>query len=116
MKKTPTLVLGKTPKISRFVIIFLLLLTFQSTQAQVPSISSFSPTSGAIGTTVTITGPNFNATANQNIVLFGATKATVTTASATSLTVTVHSVKLKERTKIVAGLAEFLSLIIMIAV
>jgi hypothetical protein len=54
-----------------------------------PTISSFSPTSGIIGTTVTITGTNFNATANQNIVFFGATKATVTAASTTSLTVTV---------------------------
>ena len=95
MKKTPTLVLGRTPKISLFVIIFLLLLTFQSTQAQVLSITSFSPTSGAIGTTVTITSPNFNAMANQNIVFFGATKATVTTTSATSLTITVQPVWLQ---------------------
>jgi hypothetical protein len=57
--------------------------------AQRPTISSFSPASGNIGTTVTITGTNFNATANQNIVFFGATKATVTAASTTSLTVTV---------------------------
>ena len=92
MKKTSTFILGRTPKISLFVIIFLLLLTFQSTQAQIPSISSFSPTSGSIGMTLTIIGPNFNATANQNIIFFGATKATVTTASATSLTVTLCGV------------------------
>lgn len=56
-----------------------------------PNITSFSPTSGYIGTTVTITGSNFNATANQNVVFFGATKATVTAASTISLTVTVPS-------------------------
>ena len=54
-----------------------------------PSISSFSPASGPVGTEVTITGTNFNTTAADNVVFFGATKATVTTASATSLTVTV---------------------------
>jgi len=58
---------------------------------QVPIVSSFSPASGSIGTTVTLTGSNFNATANQNIVFFGATKATVTAGSASSLTVSVPS-------------------------
>jgi len=56
---------------------------------QAPTFTSFTPASGAIGSSVTITGTNFNTTANQNIVFFGATKATVTAANATSLTVTV---------------------------
>ena len=55
------------------------------------TITSFSPTSGVIGTTVTITGTNFNTTPAQNTVFFGATKAAVTAATATSLTVTVPS-------------------------
>jgi hypothetical protein len=42
--------------------------------AQRPTISNFSPASGNIGTTVTITGTNFNATADQNIVFFGQPK------------------------------------------
>ena len=54
-----------------------------------PTITSFSPTSGAIGSSVTITGTNFNTTAANNIVYFGATKATVTAATAFNLTVTV---------------------------
>jgi hypothetical protein len=54
-----------------------------------PSIASFSPTSGPVGTTVTIAGTNFNTTASNNIVFFGAIQATVSAASATSLTVTV---------------------------
>ncbi len=54
-----------------------------------PTITSFSPESGAIGSSVTITGTGFNTTAAQNIVFFGATQAVVTAASATSLTVTV---------------------------
>ncbi len=54
-----------------------------------PTITSFSPTSGPIGTTVTITGTNFNTTPANNIVYFGAVRASVTAASSTSLTVTV---------------------------
>ncbi len=54
-----------------------------------PTITSFAPTSGPIGTTVTITGTNFNTTPANNIVFFGATMATVSAATATSLTVTV---------------------------
>ncbi len=54
-----------------------------------PVITSFAPASGSISTSVTITGSNFNATANQNVVFFGATQATVTGATSTSLTVTV---------------------------
>src|SRR5471030_1472542 len=57
--------------------------------AQAPTITSFTPASGPVGTSVTITGTNFNATAANNIVFFGATMATVTAASTTSLTVTV---------------------------
>ncbi len=56
-----------------------------------PLITSFSPASGPIGTPVTITGSNFSTTPANNIVYFGAVKATVTAASATSLTVTVPS-------------------------
>ena len=56
-----------------------------------PTITTFTPLSGPVGSTVTITGTNFNTTASNNIVFFGATKATVSAASATSLTVTVPS-------------------------
>ena len=63
--------------------------TFSVTASLPPSITSFTPTSGPIGTTVTITGTNFDATPANNIVYFGATRATVTSATATQLTVTV---------------------------
>lgn len=56
-------------------------------QAQ-PGITSFSPASGPAGTTVTITGINFNTTPGDNIVFFGAVKAVVSAATSTSLTVT----------------------------
>ncbi len=55
----------------------------------IPSITSFSPASGVIGSTVIITGTGFSNSAAQNIVFFGATQAVVTAASSTSLTVTV---------------------------
>jgi len=64
---------------------------FNVTTSTGPIISSFSPSSGPIGTTVTITGTNFSATPASNIVYFGATRATVTVATATQLTVTVPS-------------------------
>ena len=69
--------------------LFVLSLNALALQSQKPTITNFSPTSGVVGTTVTITGTNFNATVAQNVVYFGATKATVTAASTTSLTVTV---------------------------
>ena len=55
-----------------------------------PTITSFSPQSGAVGTAVTITGTNFSTTANENTVTFhDGILATVTDATATTLTVTV---------------------------
>jgi IPT/TIG domain/FG-GAP-like repeat len=68
---------------------FLVLLTFCYTtaNAQVPTITSFSPTSGPAGTVVTITGTNFGGTTAENAVYFGGVKAVINTASATSLTV-----------------------------
>ncbi|MEO6404439.1 MAG: FG-GAP-like repeat-containing protein [Ferruginibacter sp.] len=53
-----------------------------------PTIFSFAPATGPVGTSVIITGNNFNTTAANDIVYFGAVKANVTSASATSLTVT----------------------------
>ena len=53
--------------------------------APAPVIGSVSPESGPIGTTVTITGNNFNASAAGNVVFFGATKATISSASATQI-------------------------------
>lgn len=54
-----------------------------------PVITSFSPASGPIGTSVTLTGTDFGTTVSSNIVYFGARRAAVTAASATSLTVVV---------------------------
>ena len=55
----------------------------------VPAIYSFSPTSGAVGASVTIRGSNFSTTAASNTVKFNGTQATVTAATATSITTTV---------------------------
>jgi hypothetical protein len=52
-----------------------------------PIVNSFSPASGPAGTTVTINGANFNASADSNIVFFGGIKAVVTAATSTTLTV-----------------------------
>ncbi|MGD1045927.1 MAG: FG-GAP-like repeat-containing protein, partial [Bacteroidota bacterium] len=54
-----------------------------------PTITSFTPTSGTIGTTVTINGSYFNTTVASNIVYFGVVRGTVTAATSTSLSVRV---------------------------
>ena len=57
-------------------------------KATAQTITNFSPLSGPSGTAVTITGTGYNTTASLNVVYFGPVQATVTAASATSLTVT----------------------------
>jgi len=73
----------KYPFLCLFLIVHINLL------AQVPTISSISPLSGPVGSSVTLTGTNFSATATDNKVTFGGIATTVTAASSTSLTVIV---------------------------
>ncbi len=54
-----------------------------------PSITSFSPANGTVGSLVTINGVNFDADASKDIVNFGAVRATVISASVNQLTVKV---------------------------
>jgi hypothetical protein len=54
-----------------------------------PAISSFSPASGPLGTSVIISGAGFSNVPANNIVFFGAVRATVLNASSNSLTVQV---------------------------
>ncbi len=70
--------------------LFLCIAIFITSSASAqPTISSFSPASGAVGTLVTITGTNFSATPSNNIVFFGAVRANVTAAAVNSLSVAV---------------------------
>lgn len=55
----------------------------------IPTIISFTPASGPIGTTVTITGTNFSPTPANNSVMFNGTTAVVSASTTTSITVTV---------------------------
>jgi hypothetical protein len=54
-----------------------------------PTITSFTPSSGPVSTTVTITGTNFSSTPANNTVRFNGTLATATASSATSITTSV---------------------------
>lgn len=56
-----------------------------------PSVTSLSVTSGAVGTSVTITGTNFGATQGSGTVSFNGTDATPTSWNATTVAVTVPS-------------------------
>jgi hypothetical protein len=57
--------------------------------AQVPTITSFSPTSGSKGTSVTITGTGFNSTASNNTVYVDGVKASVVSSTSTSIVITI---------------------------
>ena len=76
-------------------IILLLVLTFSMIKVSAqqctdrPIINDFSPKTGFIGSTVTITGANFSATPSENQVFFGATEATVVSSSFGTLEVRV---------------------------
>ena len=56
-----------------------------------PVISSLSPTSGASGTPLTITGSNFGSTKGTSTVKFGTVVASTTSWSSTSIVATVPS-------------------------
>jgi hypothetical protein len=71
------------------IVAFFTLAFSWNVNGQVPVITTFSPASGPVGTTVTISGTNFDPIAANNIAYFGAVKATVTAATTTSLSVTV---------------------------
>jgi hypothetical protein len=59
------------------------------TYLMAPTVTAISPTSGVAGTSVTITGTNFDAIAANNQVKFHGVAATVTSATTTSMVVTV---------------------------
>lgn len=70
---------------------FLFLFFAQLASAAPPTISSISPNRGAAGTSVAITGLNFSTTKVNNTVKFNGIAATVTSATATQLVVSVPS-------------------------
>jgi hypothetical protein len=72
-----------------FVITSLFSFFYFFTNAQPPVITGFAPTSGIIGSNVIITGVNFSSSPSANTVFFGAVKATVVSASNTSINVLV---------------------------
>ena len=74
---------------SKYFFFIILMNIFAGSLVAQPVINSFSPVSGPVGTTVVISGNNFDAVIANNIVFFGNVRATVSAASLTSLTVTV---------------------------
>ena len=74
-------------KFGCFLTLSTLLFCIQKSFAQ--TITGFNPKSAATGSTITISGNGFNTTAANNGVFFGATKAGVSSAPPTELTVTV---------------------------
>ncbi len=72
-----------------YFFLFISFASFTTSSAQTPIITSFTPLSAKPGDVVTIIGSNFNSVEANNVVIFGATRAVVNTASTTALTVTV---------------------------
>ncbi len=73
---------------------YILLFSFSSCKKEEeemspPSISGFSPISGLVGTTVTISGTDFGSTLASNVLSFNGTTAAVTAYSSTTVTTTV---------------------------
>jgi YD repeat-containing protein len=62
----------------------------RSTPGQV-SVVGFTPDSGPVGTSVTISGTGFSSTSSQNSVQFGSTSASIVTTSTTQIVATVPS-------------------------
>jgi hypothetical protein len=67
-------------------------INFNVTSAIPPAITTLSPTSGAAGSTVTITGTNFGNSQGSSTVRFGATNAVITSYSNTQIVVTVPAI------------------------
>ncbi len=75
----------------RYSCLIFILLCAVPGYGQAPVITSVSPSIAATGSTITITGSNFDLLPANNIVYFGSTKATVTSVTATQLTVVVDT-------------------------
>lgn len=56
---------------------------------QISSITSFTPSSGTVGTNVTITGTGFDTTSSNNVVFLGGVKCNIVNATATELVITI---------------------------
>ncbi len=72
-----------------YITSFLSAFIFNSLFAQAPTITSFTPQSGGVGTVVTINGSNFSTTEVNNVVFFGSVKAVLTSSTATTITAVV---------------------------
>jgi len=75
--------------LTHFLLFCVLMNPVLASGQSIPAITTFSPSSGPAGTTVTITGTNFSATPGENTVYFGAVKATISAATASQLDVSV---------------------------
>jgi hypothetical protein len=76
-------------KCAKVLLSFVLALPAMLVTAQAPVFLSFSPESGSVNSIVTLTGENFSAVPEENIVFFGSVRAGVISASPTELSVVV---------------------------
>lgn len=79
-------------------------IAWEPTSGSAPTISGLSPSSGAVGTPVTITGTNFVPSLQGNTVTFSGIAAIVTSASTTSITANVPPHALTGTVKVITSL------------
>src|SRR5258708_39612269 len=82
---------GRKTMLKLSILVLLVLSGVMEVRAQTPNISSLSPTSGLVGTSVTIARTNFGSTQGTSTVTFNGTTATVTSWGSGSIQVTVPS-------------------------
>jgi hypothetical protein len=93
----------KTRDNMRIIMVALLLLCSIVAQGQLPTISSFNPKRGGVGTTISITGSNFGTDPGALTVRFGAVTSPVLTTTGSTLTVKVPAGASYERVSVTAN-------------
>ena len=83
---------GYRKSIAPVIVLFLLMLSgCGNSTTSSDGLTSFSPSSGTVDTTVTIVGTGFDTTAANNVVKFNGTAAVVTSSTSTEIVATVPS-------------------------
>jgi len=94
----------------KLIMLTLILMLNISFATAVPVITSFTPSSGTVGTTIIISGSGFNTIAANNVVYFGPVRATVTASNSTLISVTVPAGATYQKisvTNLVTGLTAY---------
>ena len=88
-------------KFAKFTLAFLLSVLGGKEIIAQPIVSSVTPSTAVPGSSVVISGSNFNSAPGSNVVYFGSIRASITIIVTTSLTVDLHNRRLYEPISII---------------